>query len=152
MNKEDKALLVKDLCARIPYAVVVEFANGFRGVLHNIEVIHLYNNDSETDYVDDYLASIDFFGDGDKFSIEDFKPCLIPFESMTEAQKEELYKIGWYLDGDKIYSCFRNYDDENYKTHTDCFELINWCYENHFDINGLIPRGLAEDATDKNIY
>ena len=73
MNKEDKALLVKDLCARMPYAVVVEFANGFRGVLHNIEVIHLYNNDIETDYVDGYLASIDFFGDNDKFSIEDFK-------------------------------------------------------------------------------
>ena len=31
-------------------------------------------------------------------------------------------------------------------------EFINWCYKNHFDINGLIPMGLAIDATGKNIY
>ena len=143
MNKDDKALLVKDLCARMPYAVEVEFANGFRGVLHNIDVIHLYNDDDETDSVDDYFATIDFFGDSDEFSIEDFKPCLFPLSSMTEEQREELYKMGWYLDEDKIYTCFRNYDDANYKTHTDCLELINWCYENHLDINGLIPKDLA---------
>jgi hypothetical protein len=34
----------------------------------------------------------------------------------------------------------------------DAVGFINWCYENHFDINGLIPRGLAIDATGKNIY
>jgi hypothetical protein len=29
---------------------------------------------------------------------------------------------------------------------------IQWCYKNHFDIYGLIPMGLAIDATGKNIY
>lgn len=148
MNKEDKALLVKDLCARIPYAVEVEFANGFRGVLHNIEVIHLYNDDNETDYVDDYLASIDFFGDGDKFSIEDFKPCLIPFGSMTEAQKEEYHYIVNYISSD---------DTENWREgefiYVDAInQLLHFYYTNHIDFNGLIPKSLAVDATDKNIY
>jgi hypothetical protein len=35
---------------------------------------------------------------------------------------------------------------------SDCFEVVAWFNENHFDINGLIPMDLAIDATDKNIY
>ena len=31
-------------------------------------------------------------------------------------------------------------------------EPVNYCYKNHFDINGLIPKGLANDATNLNIY
>jgi hypothetical protein len=30
--------------------------------------------------------------------------------------------------------------------------LFNWFNKNHFDYRGLIPMGLAEDATGKNIY
>jgi hypothetical protein len=29
---------------------------------------------------------------------------------------------------------------------------IQWCYKNHFDCNGLIPLGLAIDATNLKIY
>jgi hypothetical protein len=150
MNKEEKALLVKDLCARLPYAVEVEFANGFRGVLHNIEVIHLYNDDNETDYVDDYLASIDFFGDNDKFSIENFKPCLFPLSSITEEQKRYI-NDRWGINEEFDFEIDPNWGDFIVDL-GDVVGFINWCYENHFDINGLIPRGFAEDATDKNIY
>lgn len=34
----------------------------------------------------------------------------------------------------------------------DALEFIQWCYENHLDINSFIPKGLATDATGKNIY
>ena len=30
--------------------------------------------------------------------------------------------------------------------------LINYCLTNHLDINSLIEKGLAIDATGKNIY
>lgn len=140
MTKKDKELLFKDLSARLPYGVKVEI----KYYDDAWELLAIYTNGTT-------YASRDV-GYPIETYFEDCKPYLFPLSSMTKDQREELYKIGWYLDGDKIYSCFRNYDDENYKTHTDCFELINWCYENHFDINGLIPRGLAEDATDKNIY
>ena len=38
-----------------------------------------------------------------------------------------------------------------------CSQLIgettqDWFNKNHFDYRGLIPMGLAEDATNKNIY
>ena len=34
----------------------------------------------------------------------------------------------------------------------DVVGYVNWLIENHFDIYGLIPKGLAIDATGKNIY
>ena len=30
--------------------------------------------------------------------------------------------------------------------------VIDWCNKNHFDYRGLIPMGLANDATGLNIY
>ena len=146
MNKEDKALLIKDLCARIPYAVKVELTNGFRGVLHNIEVIHLYNDDIETDYVDDYFASIDFFGDNDKFDIEGIKPYLFPLSSMTEGQCYELASIR-----SEFQDCWK-YIKTPIPLSICNFEQIDWFHRNHFDYRGLIEKGLAIDATDKNIY
>jgi hypothetical protein len=148
MTQEDKKLLFKDLCARLDTNLVCSiYRIDDYGVGYRDEILHGYCKGDiwyEFYFGEDCGIGID--------NVSKIKPYLFPLSSMTKDQREELYKIGWYLDGDKIYSCFRNYDDENYKTHTDCFELINWCYENHFDINGLIPRGLAEDATDKNIY
>jgi hypothetical protein len=42
------------------------------------------------------------------------------------------------------------------KAFIDGIEEINilyiWLLKNHFDINGLIPMGLANDATNLNIY
>ena len=138
MIQEEKDLLLKDLCARLPYGVKVESV-----------FIDLSTREHKSCGIEVFRAtSLLMIRDG----LGEFKPYLFPLSSMTEEQREELYKMGWYLDGDKIYSCFRNYDDANYKTHTDCFELINWCYKNHFDIYGLIPKELAIDATGKNIY
>jgi hypothetical protein len=137
MTQEQKELLLKDLCARLPYGVKV-------------------NNEIQGDFSIYGICENYVFGRNEichiDFDVEKIKPYLIPLSKMTEEQREELYKIGWYLDEDKIYSCFRNYDDTNYKTHTDCFELINWCYKNKLDIKGFIHMGLAIDATDKNIY
>ena len=36
MTQEDKMLLIKDLSARLPYAVHVEHSSGFSGTLHDI--------------------------------------------------------------------------------------------------------------------
>jgi hypothetical protein len=31
-------------------------------------------------------------------------------------------------------------------------ELVDWCNKNHLDWRGLIPMGLANDATNLNVY
>ena len=139
MTQEEKALLLKDLCGRLPYGVKVKLGDNpnIFDLKYRIKFAVMYG---DSDKLEDIL------------DITNIKPYIFPLSSMTDKQREELYKIGWYLDEDKIYSCFRNYDDANYKTHIDSFELINWCYKNNFDINGLIPMGLAIDATGLNIY
>lgn len=145
MKQEDKELLLKDLSGRLPYGVKLGFYASATKQTYICTLLGLEPQEDEP-----VIAKTE---NGSFYMLAgNVKPYLFPLSSMTEEQREELYKIGWYLDEDKIYTCFRNYDDANYKTHTDCFELINWCYKNNFDINGLIPKGLAVNATGLNIY
>ena len=37
-------------------------------------------------------------------------------------------------------------------TYLEILALLEWFYKNHFDINNLIEKGLAIDATGLNIY
>lgn len=147
MTQEQKDLLFKDLCCRLPYGVKVQCGD----YLFTFDKDHMGIGMLYNDFDGNPLESPKIILSGCYYG-EDIKPYLFPLSSMTEEQRKELYKMGWYLDEDKIYSCFRNYDDANYKTHPDCFELVNWCYKNNFDINGLIPTGLAKDSTGLNIY
>ena len=87
MTQEEKMLLIKDLSARLPYAVTVEHTSGFRGTLHDLTTLHLYDGDD----IEDIDCGIHFFGDDDWFSVEYFKPYLFPLSSMTEEQKYDFY-------------------------------------------------------------
>ena len=57
------------------------------------------------------------------------KPYLFPLSSITEKQKIELTCI---IDSD--------------------YAQIDWYNKNHIDYRGLIPKGLAIDATGLNVY
>ncbi|WP_288888056.1 hypothetical protein [uncultured Eubacterium sp.] len=61
------------------------------------------------------------------------KPYLRPLSSMTEEEKEELIKNFW-----------------GSHTAKDTFEELSWYLSKHFDINGLIPKGLAIEVTEDN--
>ena len=137
-----KNLLLKDLCARVPYGVKVQYMN-------NIFVI---------DYVSSYEEVKLDIPDNWTVGVSEVKPYLFPLSSMTDEQKSELNKkFTVQFSGNDIYSI--HYHSEGYWDTTD-LELdfqdwlwfINWCYKNHFDIYGLIPMGLALDATGLNIY
>ena len=136
MTQEEKMLLIKDLSARLPYAVTVEHTSGFRGTLHNITIHHKYD---EQDNVYDAICYTDFFGDEDSIYIEYFKPLLFPLSSMTEEQKEELVHI--------VLMCGTLASSQ--LTH---MTVDDWFNKNHLDHRGLIPIDLAIDATGKNIY
>ena len=60
-----------------------------------------------------------------------YKPYLFPMSSMTEEQRKE---YGLVLCGELS---INQYD---------------WLNAHHFDYRGLIPMGLANDATGLNIY
>ena len=126
-------LLIKDLSSRLPYAVHVQHTSGFSGILHDISIRHIYD---ENDNIYDAICYTDFFGDGDSITIEHFKPYLFPLSSMTEEQEKEYNNLNCYELG-----CF---------PHTE--EALDYLIKNHFDYRGLIEKGLAIDATGLNIY
>lgn len=70
--------------------------------------------------------------------IEEVRPYLFPLSSMTEEQRKEFDTTLKYLPAEEI----------------DIWTLdtYDWCNKNHFDYRGLIPKGLATDATNLNIY
>jgi hypothetical protein len=125
MREEDKNLLMIDLCSRLPYGVKVEAETWLE-------------DEGEFAYVPDKVYSIN----SDGYIVHGYdevyecKPYLFPMSSMTEEQKEEF---------DRLYT----YDALIINPQ---WELIDWLNKNHFDYRGLIDKGLAIDATNKNIY
>ena len=141
MKQENKELLLKDLCARVPYGVKVQYMN-------NIFVI---------DYVSSYEEVKLDIPDNWTVGVSEVKPYLFPFSSITDEQKSELNKkFTVQFSGNNVYSI--HYHSEGYWDTDIELDLqgwlwfINWCYKNHFDIYGLIPMGLALDATGLNAY
>lgn len=85
----------------------------------------------DNDNVYDAICYTDFFGDEDSIYIEHFKPYLFPLSSMTE---EERIAIG---------------NEFAYGQPQKAMDIL---HKKHIDYRGLIPMGLAIDATGKNIY
>ena len=153
MIQEDKQLLFKDLCARLPYGVVgqcqidasydtpfdtIPQTHRFNAVVDgliedSLFVTPLIEDQDEIEFANEEIA--------DGVDILDFKPYLFPLSSMTEKQKEVYVALQQRV----IYNgkCLVNLDVMVY---------IDWCYGHHIDINGLIEEGLAIDATGLNIY
>ena len=134
MKQEEKELLLKDISARLPYRICVEHTSGFRGILHDITVYFTYNED---DTIKDYLCYTNFFKKDEPCKIEFFKPYLFPMSSMTEEQKKELQSLMAQDGYGILYHTIKSYDYLN---------------KHHFDYRGLIPMGLAIDASGLNIY
>ena len=135
MTQEEKMLLIKDLSARLPYVVTVEHTSGFRGTLHDMTVHHMYD---DNDNVYNAICYTDFFGDEDSIYIEYFKPYLFPLSSMTEEQSKIYHELIGGMFGTSALINFEALED-----------FFN---KNHIDYRGLIPMGIALDATGKNIY
>ena len=147
MTQENKDLLLRDLCARLPYGVKVNY---------NEEVctIDSIGNDSELLLKNTDGEIIPKWEDSLFISIEKCKPYLFPLSSMTEEQKIECFK-GTPLEIDKygdISVKDNSYGGSQYTDLEIYLEVINWLLKNHFDFRGLIPKGLAIDCTNLNIY
>ena len=131
MTQEDKELLVKDLCARLPYDTVcqVEFKSDGKYESKNMILSGIFKDEA-------YFT----IENGSVYS-NDYKPYLFPLSSMTEEQK--------VIYGDLCYSIIQSLAKN---MQSELNELINWLNAHHFDYRGLIEKGLAIDATGLNIY
>ena len=129
MTQEHKDLLLKDLCARLPYCVKVD------------------KYKDEPPYNIKGYDGKDFLSDsGWDYLIEQCKPYLFPLSSMTEEQQKEYRKI---CDLDMTILENRPMKGEPFPA---MYNSQDWLDAHHFDYRGLIPMGLAIDATGKNIY
>ena len=141
MTQEEKDLLLKDLCARLPYGVKVKV----KYYDDNWRLLAIYTN-STTYVTRDIGYPIETY-------FEDCKPYLFPLSSMT---KEQLFEVQEILGKNEIKiddGFLRIVDsDRNVITYLEILAVLEWFYKNHFDINDLIPKDLAIDATGLNIY
>ena len=140
MKQEDKELLLKDLCARLPYGVKCKYYDCCEGA---------YDEGTIRGFERHEYMEID----GVCIHVEEVKPYLFPLSSMTEEQKNQLTEI-WDADMNKAL----DYAISGEEGLSDLFKLsaakkvINWFIKNHFDFQGLIPKELAIDCTNLNVY
>lgn len=118
MTPEEKQLLLKDLCARLPYGVKIKF--------YSME----YPYGSEPVILTASLLK-------DRWeNIHDVKPYLRSMSSMTQEERliyeQRLHDVGRSIDV---------IDADDVVPH------IDWLLSHHFDFRGLIPMGLALEAT-----
>lgn len=135
MTQEQEELLLKDLCARLPYGVILNCCNIVSETLTRISHKGLVNDD---------------------YDIDEVKPYLFPLSSMTEEQKYDFYCR--FIENDCDFNDFKEFYLDNNMWHKmltsvdDCESVVDWYNKNHFDYRGLIPMDLANDATGLNIY
>ena len=145
MEQTSKELLLKDLCGRLPYGVKIAMPGLWDSKITIEPLNEIFKGDDDL-----------FRVNGNGHCIEYIKPYLFPLSSMTKEQYEEWCN----LEGEPLDEILtRNSNGEKMSTlehhlliAKSLIDPVNYCYKNHFDIYGLIPMGLAEDATGKNIY
>ena len=135
MTQEDKELLLKDLCARLPYGVKAKVLD---------EDILRYDYSSEEggfingiENINNGLFVIQCREDSYVLSYDEFKPYLRPMSSMNDSEAIEWHNTTF---------------GERWITEDNIERCIDWLNAHHFDFRGLIEKGLALDATGKNIY
>ena len=131
MTQKDKELLLKDLCARLPYGVKFLRESWNFEWDEELSVIEVLKDIDKDGYINNTKV----------YTVDDIKPYLFPMSSMTEEEKEEYCQLQQRV----IYNSKGVINE-------DVTKYINWCYKKHLDINNLIPMELAIDATNLNIY
>lgn len=138
MTQEDKQLLLKDLCARLPYGVKCYpvITNGEPNIIGGYCEI----------FDDFFIREV-----GGWFNISMIKPYLRPLSSMTK--NEQIYIWDTYRPSPLV----ANFEDAG-----DVSELLGYCIMNvskahsftdwlnahYFDYRGLIEKGLAFEAPE----
>ena len=140
MTQEEKELLLKDLCARLPYEVkcLVSFDDGTKRIM------------TLKTGLPNSFGRWDFYNENCSGCSNNFKPYLRPMSSMTEEEKSDLEEYS-KQELDKYADSVLNHAD---KDTIRAFQIaliykdIDWYNKYHFDYRGLIPMGLALEAPE----
>lgn len=121
---QEKELLLKDLCAKLPHGIVCkdQYGEYIDVIIYNAHIEHL---------IDQILSGI-------------VQMVLRPMSSMTEEEEDLLSEFNcYYINGELFFSCGHSQED--------IYNAIDWLNAHHFDYRGLIEKGLALEAP-KEMY
>lgn len=135
MKQEDKELLFKDLCARLPYGVkayIKKWSKLDRKYYEGVYTVESIDTSLNTIIADSERSCVEVIVGYDDSEI---KPYLFPMSSMTEEQYKEYLEL----------------EHSGNMEHLS-IPALDWLNKNNFDYRGLIPMDLAIDATGLDIY
>ncbi len=126
MTREQKDLLIKDLCGRLSHGVKCKILE-----TNEVKILASIQYDGEN-------TLFDFWEDDQKIRygyqlyLSEFKPYLFPLLSMTMGQAQQWHKYANDKGG--------------------LAPMTDWLDAHNFDYRDLIKMGLVDDATGLNIY
>lgn len=147
MTQEEKELLLKDLCGRLPYGVIVQqspkyvdkhFADKWDTEPHDFKIIGVEGTNTlitdklkeERTYAKGIVSSPITICIHNGLTGQVTKPYLRPMSNMTEDERTEV-------------------EDLNMNPFSG--SVADWLNAHHFDYRGLIEKGLALEAP-KDMY
>lgn len=130
---KDKELLLRYLSMALPYGVVIKITSdgGMLEVSHNMRL--------DAELLADLLHTED-----------DFKPYLRPMSSMTDEEDKKRIQLGIWKSNQYDGQIIGIFQDISYCSPQNFQNALVWLLQNHFDIFGLIPKGLAIEVTEEN--
>lgn len=141
MTEENKALLLKDLCERLPYRP--------KGVKIYKSGLYLPYNITIIGFSGRFVDVLEEIG---QVEVEEVRLYLRPMSSMTEEEDEKRIKLGiWRGSQTDGYAVTRISPDIPECYNSQAFQnALKFLLREHFDIFGLIPKGLAIEVTGEN--
>ncbi len=146
MTQEEKELLLKDLCARLQYKLHCRVFKLNGDIKENDDVLYGVVGDNVMTLKSDKDECLMYY---------QIKPYLRPLSSMTEKEFLTIYDMCWPKDLE-FKSSYGSYwrDFKTNKYIPDFMynsNQLDYLTSHHFDYRGLIPMGLALNATE-NMY
>ena len=137
ITQENKELLFKDLSARLPYHIRVK--------------VWLKDGTTEEGVLDLEYNYADVLRDAFYYNkIVDIKPYLRPISSMTMEEDRIRIDLGIWKSNQYDGQIIGILQDVAYANPLVFQNALIWLLQNHFDIFGLIPKGLAIAVNEEN--
>ena len=150
MTQEEKQFLLVDLCARLPYGVIVDYKE------NEFEFPHWKITTVYPETLDGWIGYDKRVGAGSEsgsrpFKIGEVKPYLRLMSSMTEEEKKEfLFATDGELRYSEVFDVIKPiHGSEDYcASFVSYLKAIDWLNTHHFDYRGLIEKGFAIEAPE----
>lgn len=157
MTKEEKQLLLNELCMRLPSKVICRTRKEYSSVVGKAPIEGLLVGVSY-DTQEVTLACLPLTKRKKyTFPVEEVIPYLRPLSSMTQDEQDELfdwgfkYRCGEYgvtIESGQGLDMFDNVTNYTMDSN-DAVWLVNWLIKNRFDHNDLYEKGLSVQPSKK---